>query len=339
MKGYKRFDQSKVTEGMKVLLKECASSDPRIAEAARYRFASEIVLPALRSGIMSGDIVTDIFDATSFDPGVPTMYPLDFLTPGTERDFTAYTVPNQGRIPNKFVEGDYVMVPTFQSANSIDVNRRYAQYARWDVMARMLEVLEAGMIKKRNDDGWHLLLTAGLDRNIVVFDSEASQGQFTKRLVSLMKLIMRRNGGGNSTSTNRFLLSDLYISPENQEDIRNWGLDQIDEITRREIYLAPDDSINRVFNVNLHAIDELGEDQEYQLFFLNDLGGALQASDVELVVGLDLYTAPVFKMPVVQDIESYPDDSFRRSKQLSWVAEAEWGFSILDNRPVLLGCC
>ena len=339
MKGYKRFDQSKVTESMKVLLRECASSDPRVAEAARYRFASEIVTPALRSGIMSGDIITDIFDATSFDPATPTMYPLDFLVPGTERDFTAYTVPNQGRIPNKFVEGDYVMIPTFQSANGIDVNRRYLQFARWDVLSRMLEVLEAGMIKKRNDDGWHLLLTGGLDRNIVVFDSEASQGQFTKRLVSLMKLIMRRNGGGNSTSVDRFLLSDLYISPENQEDIRNWGLDQIDEVTRREIYLAPDNSINRVFNVNLHAIDELGEDQEYQLFFLNDLGGALQASDVELVVGLDLHTSPVFKMPVVQDIESYPDDSFRRSRQVSWISEMETGFGLLDNRPVLLGCC
>lgn len=339
MKGYKRFDQSKVTEAMKQLLRDCAHSDPRVAEAARYKFSAEVVGPALRSGIMSGDIITDIFDATNFDPGVPTMYPLDFLFPGSERDFTGYTVPNQGRVPQKFVEGDYLMIPTFQSSNSIDVNRRYVQFARWDVMSRMLEVLEAGMVKKRNDDGWHLLLTAGLDRNIVVYDSEASQGQFTKRLVSLLKLIMRRNGGGNSTSVNRFKLTDLYISPENNEDIRNWGLDQIDEVTRREIYLAPDDSLNRVFNVNLHAIDELGEDQEYQLFFLNDLGGALQSSDVELVVGLDLQTAPVFKMPVVQNIESYPDDSFRRARQLSWVSEMELGFGILDNRPVLLGSC
>lgn len=339
MKGYKRFDQSKVTESMKQLLKDCVSNDPRIAEAARYKFAAEIVLPALRSGIMSGDIVTDIFDTVPFNPGEPTMFPLDFLAPGTERDFTAYTVPNQGRIPNKFVEGDYVMIPTFQSANAIDVNRRYLQFARWDVMSRMLEVLEAGMIKKRNDDGWHLLLTGGLDRNIVVYDSEASQGQFTKRLVSLMKLIMRRNGGGNSTSVNRFQLTDLYMSPESQEDIRNWGLDQIDEVTRREIYLAPDNSISRVFGVNLHAIDELGEDQEYQLFFQNDLGGALQTSDVELFVGLDLVTTPAFKMPVVEDINSFPDESAFRSRQVGWVSMAEWGFGLMDNRPVLLGSC
>lgn len=42
--------------------------------------------------------------------------------------------------------------------------------------------------KKINDDAWHTLLAAGLDRNVVVYDSAATAGQFTKRLVSLMKV-------------------------------------------------------------------------------------------------------------------------------------------------------
>lgn len=36
-------------------------------------------------------------------------------------------------------------------------------------------------------------------------------------------------------STERF---KLYCSPETLEDIKNWGVDQIDEQTRREIYCA-----------------------------------------------------------------------------------------------------
>ena len=35
-------------------------------------------------------------------------------------------------------------------------------------------------------------------------------------------------------------LCKLYLSPEALEDIRNWGVDQIDEKTRREIYVGFD---------------------------------------------------------------------------------------------------
>ena len=66
-----------------------------------------------------------------------------------------------------------------------------------------MQVLEASFVKKINDNGWHTMLTAGADRNILVFDGDASAGQFTKRLVSLMKVIMRRNGGGNTGSSVR----------------------------------------------------------------------------------------------------------------------------------------
>ena len=80
------------------------------------------------------------------------------------------------------------------------------------------------------------------------------------RLVSLLKTVMRRNGGGNSASNNRGLLTDLYVSPEAMEDIRNWGVDQVDEVTRREIYTAADGSVKQdIFGVNLHDLDELGD--------------------------------------------------------------------------------
>ena len=58
---------------------------------------------------------------------------------------------------------------------------------------------------------------------------------------------------------------------------RNWGVDQVDEITRREIYTAADGNVNRVFGVNLHDLDELGEGQEYQEFYDNVLSGTMDA--------------------------------------------------------------
>jgi hypothetical protein len=200
-----------------------------------------------------------------------------------------------------------------------------------------MEVLEASFVKKMNDDGWHTIMAAGVDRNIVVYDSDANASQFTKRLVSLMKTVMRRNGGGNSASNNRGLLTDLYVSPEAMEDIRNWGIDQVDEVTRREIYTAADGTLNRVFGVNLHDLDELGVGQEYQLFYTDTLSASLPSGDTEVVVGLDLRKRDSFIMPVRQEVQIFEDDTLHRQKRAGFYGWAELGFAVLDNRRVLVG--
>ena len=121
------------------------------------------------------------------------------------------------------------------------------------------------------------------------------------------------------------------------EDIRNWGIDQVDEVTRREIYTAADGTLNRVFGINLHDLDELGEGQEYQLFFDNVLAGSLPGSDTELVVGLDLRKRDSFIMPVRQEVQIFEDASLHSQKRAGFYGWAEQGFAVLDNRRVLLG--
>ena len=318
------------------LLKRSGSANREESLSASREFAKALELP-LRQGVLSGNILDGIFEAIRLDPGATPEFPLDFLSPGSERDFVAYTIPNHGRIPERHVEGDYVMVPTYDVGASIDYLLKYARDARWDVVGRAMEVLEAQFTKKMNDDGWHTLLAAGVDRNIVVFDSDADAGQFTKRLVSLMKTVMRRNGGGNSASNNRGLLTDLYVSPEAMEDLRNWNVDQVDEITRREIYTAADGAINRIFGVNLHDLDELGVDQEYQSFYDDTLGATMGGSDTEIVVGLDLRRNDSFIMPVRQEVQIFEDETLHRQKRAGFYGWAELGFAVLDNRRVLLG--
>jgi len=320
------------------LIKRSGSADKNEALSAQRELAVALELP-LRKGVLVGDVLDGIFEKIQMAPGSAAEFPLDLLAPGTEGDHVAYTNPGHGRVPERAVEGDYVMVPTYSVASSIDYLLRYAREARWDVVGRAMQVLEAGFTKKMNDDGWHTMLAAGVDRNILVYDADASAGQFTKRLVSLMKTVMRRNAGGISGSLNRGRLTDLFLSPEALEDIRNWGLDQVDEVTRREIYLASDDgaALTRVFGVNLNDMDELGEDQEYQRFFSNQLGGAIQGSDKELVVGLDLSANDSFIMPIKQDIQIFEDDALHRHQRAGFYGWAEIGFAVLDNRRTLLG--
>jgi hypothetical protein len=318
------------------LLKLSGSSEKGVALDAQREIAKALELP-LRKGVLLGDVVTSIFETIAMEPGTTTEFPLDLLAPGEEDQYVAYTNPGHGRIPERHVEGDYVMVPTYGISSSIDFLLRYAREARWDVVGRALQVLEASFVKKINDDGWHTLLAAAVDRNILVYDSDAAAGQFTKRLVSLMKTVMRRNGGGNTASVNRGRLTDMFLSPEGLEDIRNWGIDQVDEVTRREIYVSADDGapLTRIFGVNLHDLDEFGEGQEYQLFFDVDLAGGLQSADKELVIGLDLGANDSFIMPMKQEIQIFEDDTLHRQQRQGYYGWAEMGFAVLDNRRVI----
>ena len=202
------------------LLKKSGSADLTIAQAAQREFAKALELP-LRKGVLVGNILGDIFEVINVEPGASTEFPLDLISPGAEGEHVAYTNPGHGRVPERAVEGDYVMIPTYSITSSIDYLLRYARDARWDIVARAMQVLEAGFTKKMNDDGWHTILAAGVDRNVLVYDADATAGQFTKRLVSLMQTVMRRNSGGNSASDGRGRLTDLYVSPEALEDVRN----------------------------------------------------------------------------------------------------------------------
>ena len=320
------------------LIKRSGSAEKVVALEAQHELATALEQP-LRKGVLVGDVLDGIFERLPMEAGTSVEFPLDLLAPGTENEHVAYTNPGHGRIPERAVEGDYVMVPTYTVGSSIDYLLRYAREARWDVVGRAMQVLEAGFVKKMNDDGWHTLLAAGVDRNILVYDGDATAGMFSKRLVSLMQTTMRRNAGGNTGSANRGRLTDLYVSPEALEDVRNWGLDQIDEVTRREIYTAAEGGapITRIFGVNLHDLDELGEGQEYQTFFTGSLSGAVETNDVELIVGLDQSSNDSFVMPVKQQLEVFEDPTLHRQQRAGYYGFAEIGFGVLDNRRVILG--
>lgn len=329
------------TEEMVELLKRAGSMNYETAIAAQRELAKALTLP-LKQGVLKGDILAGIFEPIEFAPGTSVEFPLDLLSPGSEKDYVAYTIPAQGKIPYRQVEGDYVMVPTYEVASSINWTLKYNRDARWDIVGRAMQVLEASFIRKDNQDGWHTILAAGANRALVVYDDAAPSGYFTKRLVALSKTIMRRNAGGNSTSINQGRLTDMYVSPEALEDIRSWDLTQVDDFTRREIFIMDGDeptgepSVVRIFGVNLHDIDEFGVGQEFQTYYQNVLGGTLPPNKTEIIVGLDLKHDDCFVKPIRQNVELFEDQMLHRERQAGLYGWGEHGFSCLDSRRILL---
>lgn len=321
-------------------LQAAGSNDRKVAEAAQAELAQAVESP-IRKTLLSGDITMGIFEPQDFTSNPRVEYWLDLLTPGDERNHYAYVVPGHGRIPERRVEADYLMVPTYSIGNSIDCTLRFLEDANWNVLQRMIEVLEAGFIKKINDDAWATLLAAAVDRNILISDPNATAGQFTPRLITLMKTFMRRNGGGNSATMNRSRLTHLYVSPEALDDIRAWNLDLIPDTIRARIFDAADgtgDMMN-LYNVEISALDEFGEGQEYQDYYTsaNGLNSSMAANDLEIVLGLDRQRSDSFVMPVRKPLQIWEDNTVHRQGIFSLYGNQSFGLAVLDSRRTLLG--
>jgi len=327
----------KLTQEQIALLRATASDNIQVAMAAQKAFAAALQEP-LRQGIFDQDNLGGIFSRELLAPGAQANYPLDFVRPGTEDlDFTAITLPKQGKIPERHVEGDELWVPTFQITNSIDWSLRYARDARFDVVGRAIRVYQMGFVRKINEDGWHTLLAAADARGLVVADTAAQAGQFTKELVSRMQTAMTRNAGGNGQAGK---LTDLYLSMEAREDIREWDISEIDDVTRREILQSAGQSMALLYGTKLHFMTEYGVGQEYQTYLDTTLGRnvtAVSPGDQEFVVGLDLSTNDSFVQPVRQELQTFEDDSLHRQQRAGVYGWMEHGFAVLDNRRVILG--
>lgn len=331
------FDKKSVTPAMVSFIKAAGDVNPSVAFPAQ-RLLSQALNEPLRKGILRGNILWDIFETPSYPHGQEVKYPIDVLNPGTEKDFAAYVMPNHGSQGHRVVEGDYVSVPTYWVGNNIAANLKYLRDANWDVMGRLMQIMAAGFVRKMNTDGWRTLIGAGVARNLTFFDEAATAGLFTKRHVELGSNILRRNGGGNVTSLNRKRLTHLFISPEAIGDMRSWDITQVDDITRREIFLGENDlEAAKIFGKVIIPLDELGVGQEYQLYYTSSLAQTMPSDKVEITIGLDVQSKDSFVMPFRAEPEIFEDITLHRQHMWGVYGWAEYGVSVLDVRNVLIG--
>lgn len=330
-------------------LRLTAHGDSRTREDAQRTFAAELQMP-LRQGVFDRDNLGGIYEKQVLAPGAQANYPLDFVKPGEEDDYIAFTLPKQGRLPERHVEGDELWVPTFNIGNSIDWSLKYAKEARFDVIMRAIRVYEAGFVRKINSDGWRVILAAADGRGTVVtangaapftgstLSPTAAAGQFTKELVSRLRTAMTRGAGGNGNSGR---LTDLYLSLEAMEDVRAWDVDEIDEFTRREIFVNREYGLASIYGVVMHEMTEFGEGQEYEEFIETSLGRSHQVVNSvtlkEFCVGLDLSTMDSFVMPIREELQTYEDPALYREQRAGIYGWMEHGFAVLDPRRVILG--
>jgi hypothetical protein len=115
-------------------------------------------------------------------------------------EFAGETIPFKGEIPEKTVFGDCVQVPMYDIKGAIDYQ-----------------------IEHTDEEAWHHILD-NMTKDVVVYDDCPFPVEVNV----------------DCTVKPTCDLTDIYMSPEALEDIKNWGVDQIDDVTRKEI-LCNDD--------------------------------------------------------------------------------------------------
>lgn len=315
-----------LTEDERDLLKVCAGEDDH---SIKQRSALAAVMEkAWKAGVLEPDLLGTIFTRIDLPAGVEAKFPLDFYSPDNEGSYNAFVVPKEGAIPDRAVEGDELRVPTYKIANAISWGLDYARDARWDVIARAIEVFTNGFVRKMNDDGWHCILKAAA-QNTTVSDSAASSGAFTRKLVTELQTGFKRlTGNRNGVCT------DIFLSPEAIADIRNYTYQEVDDVTQRELIKG---AVPNLYGVRLHELQELGRLQEYDNYLGQTVGASLGTGDHEFVVALDLSHRDQFVMPVRETMKMFDDPTLHRSMKMGVYGWLELGFAALDTRRALLG--
>jgi len=102
------------------------------------------------------------------------------------------------------IDGDYIEVPTYNIEESIDWMLENCQDARWDVVGRAMDVLHRNLEKEVMERPYDQYLPGRVPEKFVQLDFVAGSG----------------------------------CTDELLADIKAWGVDQIDEETRKEILLS-----------------------------------------------------------------------------------------------------
>ncbi len=345
-----RWKTQAATEDEKALLR-ATFGDPDDPEVKRHSKAlAQVLRRAWRSGVLEPDQIEPIFDRIPVAAGADVKFPLDFFRPtdgwGEAERHKAFIIPKEGKIPEVAIEGEEIFVPTFKVGNAIDWNLDYARDARWDVVAKAIEVYTNGFVQRLNDEGWKVVLAASASHGSIVTDTGASAvGVFTKRLFTNMQTAIKRLEGGRGSR-----LTDIYMSPEAMADIRNFtggggSAQAVDDQSLRNLLTTSEDGTPQFYGIRLHDVPDFGnpggsDPQDYQRILTDDLNTALPTDSVgarvEFIVGLDLENRDSFVMPVREDMQMFDDPTLHRWQRAGVYGWLEVGFASLDNRRALL---
>jgi len=345
---------------MQALFKETANIHTPEGLAAYRAFAAALTAPILQK-IELESIMRALFTVERLAPGAQAVYPVaeDFEIP-------VWVLPGLGYVAQNFIEGigEEVYVPTFTIDASADWKISYARDSRIDIAQRAAARAAKDLANYEEECGWRVIMPAATSsftgkgllgsRPAPIYEivpSTTGAGYLSKELINKMIVGFKRIGR---------TLTDLYVSPEDAADIREWTDTDIDPVTRREIFQAS--GMGAVWNVKLHEIQHLGATGLYNINgytssygkFIADSGNNYNAYAIDnpnltnadgtvgtlgetQVIGFDMGNTDSLVMPIRKEYEAHDDPTLLRVQKQGFFGWAEIGFACLDSRMLGIG--
>jgi hypothetical protein len=308
------------------ILKDSGSLKRDVYEKAIKIIADAVQVPLNKT--VSESQIFDIFNRHIYIPEGPNSHTHCVFSEVEDR---AYAPANHGCSADRYggEKGDHVCVPVYEIWSALDWRSSYARDARWDILVDGLQQFAQSFITKIHDDSFHTLAAAAVDRNMTVIDEKHNKG-WSPRLLSTMKVIMRRNGNKR--------LTHLYINPDAMEP---WGIKTYGEEDWLNIRCSGG---LRVYNVEIRFTH-----LDFSQYILDELLQVRELGDNNkgFCLGLDQSEYEkdgklVYPFHIVQPItrrEVYvnPDYDIHRQGRAGLYGVGTQGIVVLDNRCTLLG--
>ena len=280
-------------------------------------------------------------------------------------EIPVWVLPGLGYIAQNFIEGigEEVYVPTFVIDTAADWKITYARDSRIDIAARAANRAAKDLANYEEECGWRVIMPAATSafsgkgllgsRPAPIYEiNPAAQGAgyFSKELLNKMMVGFKRIGRK---------LTDLYLSPEDAADIREWTDTDIDPVTRREIFQAS--GMGSIWGVTLHEIQHLGATGLYNIngatssygkfiasgnvyngYTLDNpnitaADGTIDTLGETQILGFDLSVNDSLVMPIRQEFEAHDDPTLLRVQKQGFFGYADLGFACLDSRMLGMG--
>lgn len=357
MEDYNIMDRNELVK----LFRAAAAIDNNGNASAFKDFAAALTTPILEK-IELESIMRGLFAVENLGPGAQASYPIA----DDMYDIPVWLLPGLGYVAQNFIEGmgEEVNVPTFDIASSADWKVKYALEGRVDVLQRAIAKVAKEIAKYEDKCGWDVIVPAvtsawvaqGLlgARPAPIYEvalSAPGAGYLSKELINKMTVGMQRVGR---------TLTDLYISPEDAADIREWTNADIDPVTRREIFQAS--GMASIWGVNFHVVKHLGATGDFNIngygsehkHYIAEAGnvyngytitnpnvvnsaGVVTTIGETQIYGFDLSVNDSLVMPIKKTYEAYDDPTLLRRQKLGFFGWEEIGMACLDPRMMCMG--
>ena len=350
-------DLIKNREQFKALMKAVAENyeDPQVRKAV----AQAIQVPILQL-VRDQSLARQLFAVQLLDAGAQASYPI-----ADDFDVPVFILPKVGAVPRNFVElaGEEIVVPTFKVGTACEWALKYARDGRIDIAERCMRTAARAIVDYEEESAWRLLAPAATSAfpgkgllsarpaPIVEIAGGPAAGFFSKELVNQMIVKMKRT---------RRTLTDLYVSPEDMADQREWSGSQVDETTRREIFVSG--GMNELWSVKLNEVHQLGMTGRYNINSNDSEGGLFKVgtggqfndyaptdankvdADLNLVeagethiYGFDLTSNDSLVMPIREELRFFDDPTLHREQLQGFYGWQELGIAVLDPRMISMG--